>query len=144
VSNICRSALVNFSTKQMYDLVDDIDNYQAFVPFCKSSKVLTRTATEVTAELLVAKSGIAKSFSTSNLLSRPNSIEMSLLEGPFAHLNGGWSFTELADNACKIELNLEFEFSNKLATLAFARIFNLLIESMVSAFTKRAREIYGE
>ena len=144
MSKISRSALVNFSAAQMYDLVDDIESYQSFVPFCKSSKVLARTELAVTAELLVAKSGIAKSFSTRNLLSRPDSIEMSLLKGPFSHLNGGWTFTKLADNACKIELNLEFEFSNKLATFAFAKIFNLLVESMVSAFTKRAREVYGE
>jgi len=144
VSHISRSALVNFSTEQMFNLVDDIESYQSFVPFCKSSKILSRTGNQVTAELLVAKSGIAKSFSTRNLLDKPHSIEMSLVDGPFSQLSGGWTFTSLSESACKIELDLEFEFSNKLATLAFAKIFNLLIESMVSAFTKRAEQVYAK
>lgn len=144
MSNISRSALVNFSTEQMFNLVDDIESYQSFVPFCKSSKILSRTDNVVTAELLVSKSGIAKSFSTRNQLNKPHSIEMSLLDGPFSQLSGGWKFTSLSESACKIELDLEFEFSNKLATLAFAKIFNLLIESMVSAFTKRAEQIYAQ
>lgn len=142
MSQICRSALVHFSAEQMFELVDDIDNYRLFVPFCKDSKILSRSNDKVTAELLIAKSGIAKSFTTCNKLNRPNSIELSLVNGPFSSLNGEWTFTELSDEACKIELDLEFEFSNKLATLAFAKIFNLLVESMVSAFTKRAQELY--
>ncbi len=144
MSRISRSALVSFSAEQMFDLVDDIENYQYFVPFCKSSKILSRSENEVTAKLLVAKSGIAKSFTTCNQLDRPNSIELSLVDGPFSSLNGSWTFTELAIDACKIELDLQFEFSNKLATLAFAKIFNLLVESMVSAFTKRAKEAYAK
>lgn len=144
MSRISRSALVHFSTEQMFKLVDDIESYQSFVPFCKGSKILSRTENEVTAKLLIAKSGIAKSFTTCNRLDRPNAIELSLMDGPFSSLSGGWIFTELSDDACRIELDLEFEFSNKLATLAFAKIFNLLVESMISAFTKRAQELYHE
>ncbi len=144
MNRISRSALVHFSAEQMFELVDDIDSYQSFVPFCKDSKILSRSENEVTAKLLVAKSGIAKSFTTCNRLDKPNTIVLSLVDGPFSSLNGRWTFTELSDDACKIELNLEFKFSNKLATLAFAKIFNLLVESMISAFTKRAQELYHE
>ncbi len=142
MNNICRSALVNFSAQQMYDLVDDIQSYHSFVPFCQESSIIERTDEQVIATLLVAKSGIAKSFTTKNNLTAPHSISMELVDGPFSHLSGGWKFTALSERACKIELNLSFEFSNKLTTFAFSKIFNLLIESMVSAFTERAKKIY--
>ena len=143
MKNICRSALVPFSAKQMYQLVDDIDSYNNFVPYCQESKVLERNKQQVTATLQVAKSGIAKSFTTRNTLEPYDFIGMELIDGPFSHLSGGWRFTALSDSACKIELDLNFEFSNQLTTLAFSKIFNKLVQSMVSAFTSRAEKIYG-
>ncbi len=142
MQNICRSALVPFSVKQMYELVDDIDNYNFFVPHCQGSEVLERNQNQVTAKLQVAKSGLTKSFTTVNSLVPFNFIGMELIDGPFTHLSGGWRFTALSDSACKIELDLNFEFSSKLTTLAFSKVFNKLVQSMVSAFTMRAEKIY--
>lgn len=143
MEQISRSALVNFSAEQMFNLVDDIESYQLFVPFCQESTVLERNNIDVIAKLLVAKSGIAKSFTTKNTLNKPHSIKMILVDGPFSHLEGGWQFKPLSETACKIELNLEFEFSNRLASFAFSKIFNLLIDSMVKAFTERAEKVYA-
>ena len=133
-----------FSAEQMYKLVDDIEKYPEFVPNCKSATIIERSETQVSASLEVAKSGIAKSFSTCNKLAPYNSIEMQLLDGPFKHLSGVWHFKPLAEDACKIELALEFEFSNKIASMAFAGIFNQLVLSMVSAFTERAQKVYSK
>ena len=142
MKNITRSALVPFSAKQMFQLVNDIDNYHLFVPYCQQSSVIERNQQQVTAKLQVAKSGIAKSFTTRNSLQEDTLIKMELVDGPFSHLSGNWSFTPLSDCACKIELDLNFEFSNKLTTLAFSKIFNKLVQSMVAAFTQRAEKIY--
>lgn len=139
---INRSALVPYSAEQMYQLVDDIESYPLFVPNCVSAQIIEREELQVSATLEVAKSGIAKSFSTQNTLTPNEKIQMTLLNGPFKHLSGEWQFKALAENACKIELNLEFEFSNKLASMAFAGIFNHLVQSMVTAFTERAEKIY--
>jgi len=144
MEHIRRSALVHFSAQQMFDLVDDIESYQTFVPHCESSKVIDRNDNQVIGELMVAKSGVAKSFTTKNLLDAPNSIQMELVDGPFSHLSGKWVFTPLSEQACKIELDLIFEFSNKLATVIFAKIFSQLLESMVSAFTERAEKVYAK
>jgi len=144
MKNITRNALVPFSAKQMFELIDDIDSYQLFVPYCQRSTVLTRSEKQVIAELQVAKSGIAKSFTTKNTLKEYALIKMELVDGPFSHLSGNWTFIPLSDSACKIELELNFEFSNKLATLAFSKIFSQLVHSMVSAFTERAEQIYAK
>ena len=143
MERICRSALINYSARQMFELVDDIENYHLFVPHCQASKVIERNPQEVIGELKVAKSGIAKSFITKNTLEKYNLIKMELVEGPFSYLSGDWKFTELSDSACKIELDLKFEFSNKLASLLFTKVFSELVESMVKAFTDRAEKIYA-
>lgn len=144
MENIKRSALVPYSAEQMYRLVDDIESYPAFVPYCKKATELERTTDSVSAELEVAKSGIAKSFATKNQLQPNQCISMELLDGPFKYLKGDWQFIPLSDNACKIELDLSFEFSSKLASIAFTSIFNQLIQSMVAAFTERAQQVYGD
>lgn len=141
--SIQRSALVAHSAQAMFDLVNDVESYPAFLPGCQDSKVLENTAEEMKASLLVAKAGIKQWFTTHNTLIPASRIDMQLVEGPFKRLTGGWTFSALSEDACKIELNLEFEFSNKLAEMAFGKVFNTLATSMVNAFTERARSVYS-
>lgn len=68
---------------------------------------------------------------------------MHLVDGPFKKLIGGWKFTPLSHEACRIEFHLDFEFTNKLIELAFGRIFKELASNMVQAFTVRAKEVYS-
>lgn len=96
----------------------------------------------MTASVDVSKAGISKTFVTRNQLTSNQHIRMQLVEGPFRKLMGGWSFIPLSPEACKVELNLDFEFTNKLVELAFGRIFKELAGNMVMAFTKRAKEVY--
>ncbi|QCZ93311.1 type II toxin-antitoxin system RatA family toxin [Salinimonas iocasae] len=139
---IQRSALVNYSAEAMYDLVNDVDAYPQFLPGCKDSKVLARESDMMKASLLVAKAGVRQWFTTKNTLEPARHIHMQLIDGPFKRLTGGWTFSALSDEACKIELNLEFEFTSKLTELAFGKIFNALAASMVKAFTERAKQVY--
>lgn len=138
-----KSALVRVPAEKMFDLVDDIEAYPEFLPWCRSSRILCRKAEFVEAELQIAKSGFNKSFSTRNTLLTPKEIRMSLLEGPFSRLEGVWSFTALRDDASKISLDLEFEMSGALANLAFGAFFNQICNTLVSAFSDRAKSLYG-
>lgn len=140
---ITRSALVPFSAEQMFNLVNDVESYPRFLPGCVGSRILDLSGNVMTAALDVAKAGIRKTFVTRNELITNSMINIQLVEGPFQYLSGYWVFTPLDLNACKVELNLEFEFTNSLVELAFGKIFNELAVSMVSMFTKRAREVYA-
>ncbi|MFC0224998.1 type II toxin-antitoxin system RatA family toxin [Serratia aquatilis] len=140
---IHRSALVPFSAEQMYQLVNDVHSYPEFLPGCTGSRVLNATPNEMTAAVEVAKAGISKTFTTRNTLLDNQSINMQLVDGPFRTLMGGWKFTALSPEACKVELHLDFEFTNKLIELAFGKIFKELAGSMVQAFTQRAKEVYS-
>ncbi|HAT1573277.1 TPA: type II toxin-antitoxin system RatA family toxin [Kluyvera cryocrescens] len=140
---ISRTALVPYSAEQMYQLVNDVDAYPDFIPGCTGSRVLESGPTQMTAAVDVSKAGISKTFTTRNTLISNQSILMHLVDGPFKKLIGGWKFTPLSPDACKIEFQLDFEFTNKLIELAFGRIFKELALNMVQAFTMRAREVYS-
>jgi len=127
----------------MYQLVNDVDAYPEFLPGCTGSRVLEAGPSQMTAAVDVSKAGISKTFTTRNTLTSNRSILMHLVDGPFKKLIGGWTFTPLSQDACKIEFNLDFEFTNKLIEMAFGRIFKELASNMVQAFTVRAKEVYS-
>ena len=141
--HISRSALVPYSAEQMFALVNDIHAYPEFIPGCTGSRVLGKEGNELTAEMDVSKAGISKTFVTRNVIIDNESIVMRLVSGPFRTFAGDWRFTTLSPEACKIEFELSFEFKNKLIELAFGHIFKEMANSMVQAFTQRAKKVYS-
>jgi len=127
----------------MYALVDDIDAYAEFLPWCSKSTVLKRESDSVDASLEIQYSKLHKTFTTRNLNTPNQVIEMTLLDGPFKHLHGKWLFTQLGNEGTKVELVLEFEFSNKLLDMTVGPVFSQIANSLVDAFTQRAREVYA-
>ncbi len=139
-----KSALVKFSAQQMFDLVDDIESYPEFLPWCSGSRVLRREDDIVDGEIQISKGGLQKSFATRNRVEHGRKIYLSLLEGPFQSLEGVWEFIPLREDASKISLNLQFVISGKLAGLAFGPVFNQICNTMVTSFIQRAKQIYGQ
>ncbi|CAV17637.1 MULTISPECIES: SRPBCC family protein [Vibrio] len=139
---VTRSALVSFSADQMFSLVNDVARYHEFLPGCSGSRVIESSDSAMVASVDVSKAGISKTFTTSNRLADGAEILMELVDGPFKKLQGGWYFTPLDDQACKVELKLEFEFSSRMIEMAFGKVFNELTSNMVSAFTQRAKQVY--
>ena len=145
MSLIKRSALVNYSAAEMYELVNDVTSYSNFLPWCRSSAVLSETESEMHASVEIAKGVLNKTFSTQNTLTKDSRIEMQLLDGPFSQLQGYWFFEPLKTaGACKVNLELEFEFDNAMMSIAAKPIFTQIANSLVDAFCKRAVEVYGE
>lgn len=143
MAKIHRNALVMHSAKCMYNLINDVMSYPKFLPWCTQAKLLSDSPSEIVAMLSIAKGGLGHRFTTRNLLSEFERIEMELVDGPFKHLTGVWHFKPLTDHACKVTLDLDFEFSGRLTAMALGGIFNEAANTMVDAFCKRANEIYG-
>lgn len=142
---ISRQSLVMYSPAEMYALINDINAYPEFLPWCKSSQILTQTDDAIEASVEIAKGSLNKTFTTRNLLQKNKMIEMKLLEGPFKHLEGYWRFKPLKDtSACKVTLDLEFEFNSKIMALAVGPIFSKIANTLVDSFCKRAVTVYGE
>lgn len=139
-----RQAIVRYSTQQMFDLVNNIQDYPNFLPWCSNSKILEETESAKIAELEIHFSGLTKKFTTQNTLTPFSRIDLNLISGPFESLVGQWNFIELAPSACKVTLYLEFEFTKTLMDKLFQPIFNRIANSLVEAFCNRAQEIYGK
>jgi len=137
-----KSALVHHTARQMYELVADVDAYENFLPWCRSSRLISANDDEICGEIEVARAGVAQKFSTCNKIEPGKRMNIKLVNGPFRKLDGAWDFTELSDQACKVSLRLEFEFSGKLINAAFGKVFSVIANDLVDAFCKRADEVY--
>lgn len=140
---ISRSALVMHSAEQMFDLVNDVRAYPHFLQGCKSTEVIEEGEGFMLARMVLAKAGLEQSIVTRNELVRPKSLDMKLIEGPFSKFSGVWRFQALSDEACKVTLDMEFEVANRLASIALTALFKQVANTMVDAFVKRAKQIYG-
>jgi len=143
MTTIKRCALVAYTPRQMFELVNNIDDYPRFLPWCRSTKILHQNDEEVEASIEIAWSGIHKSFTTKNFLHPFERMEITLIHGPFRHLEGRWNFIRLGDEGCKVNLELEFELTGNVMDIVFQPIFNHIANSLVDAFCKRAVEVYG-
>lgn len=143
MNSLKRNAIVPFSARQMFELVDNIEDYPRFLPWCHDSKILSRADDEVIAELEIVWKGVHKRFSTRNRLNHYNSIDIVLVEGPLQHMEGIWNFQSLNENACKVLLDLEFEFTGSFIDRLFQPVFQHIANTLVDAFCKRAVELYA-
>ena len=137
-----KSALVPYPASALYDIVNDVDSYPDFLPWCRSARLLSKTEDRLCGEIEVSKAGVTQIFSTCNKLYPCERIDIELEKGPFKKLHGSWVFQALSTDACKVSLVLEFEFSNLLMDKAFGVVFSQIANSLVDAFYKRARDLY--
>jgi ribosome-associated toxin RatA of RatAB toxin-antitoxin module len=143
MKRVTRSAIVEHSADQMYRLVEDIESYPAFLPWCVAASVHERGTESTRATLTVGMPGLRQSFTTRNDNRPGQSIDMHLVEGPFKAFAAGWRFHPLSPDACRIEFTLRYEFSSRMLARLLEPLFDGIANSMVDAFTRRAGERYG-
>ena len=140
---IDRTSLVGYSAQSMYALVEDIESYPQFLPWCSSTAVSERDATRTVATLHVNFHGIREQFTTENANEPGRLISMQLVSGPFRRLEGHWRFTPLSESACKVEFRLEYEISSRLLERVIGPVFHHIGNSFMDAFVRRAEQIHG-
>lgn len=143
MAQVKKTVLVGFSAAQMYHLVDAVEQYPQFLPWCGGTELLERTTDKTIARLHIAYHGIKQDFSTENTKQFPHTMRIALKDGPFKRLDGYWHFIELAANACKIEFELNYDFSNAFFDRLISPVFGHIANTFVDAFVKRAEDIYG-
>ena len=138
-----KSVLLAYSAQQMFELVAAIEEYPKFLPWCGGVDIRERSDNAVTASLGIHYHGVRQSFTTSNENTPHSGIKMRLVDGPFKALDGVWSFKPLREDACKIELDLHYEFSSMILEQLIGPVFGMIANSMVDSFCKRAETVYG-
>ena len=142
MATVEKTVLVAYSAAQMFNLVDRVEDYPSFLPWCGGSSVVDVEEAVVHATVQINYHSIKQSFTTENRRDPPNMIEMKLQDGPFRHLDGCWRFIPLDDLACKIEFSLHYEFSSKLLEKLVGPVFHYIANSFVDAFIHRAEKVY--
>ena len=142
-TRIQRSALVSYSAEAMFDLVTDIERYPEYMDGCVGAEVLSRAPSEVVARLDLKKAGIRQSFVTRNRQHYPESIELSLEEGPFKEFSGVWRFLPLGDLGSKVSLEINFVLNHRLLSKPAQTLFTSVANNLVTSLTERAVALYG-
>lgn len=143
MTSIHRSALLPFSSKQLFVLVNDIEAYPHYMDGCVGAAILQVDGDHVEARLDLARGGISHSFTTRNELVPYETIRLTLKDGPFEQFAGAWRFQALAEQACKVSLDLEFSFRGGLLSAAAAKLFDRVTGNLVDAVVRRAEDVYG-
>jgi len=138
-----KKLLVGYSAQQMFALVDAVEAYPQFLPWCSGTEVLYRDESRTRATIRVNYHGVKQSFTTENAKEPPHRMTARLVEGPFRVLDGEWHFTPLAEQACRIDFRLHYEFSSKLLEKLVGPVFSYIANTMVDAFVKRADKLYA-
>lgn len=143
MTTVRKSALVPYSCAQMFQLVDDIEKYPEFLPWCSSTQVHQRDKQQVTATIVMAKGVVQKAFTTRNRRFPHEQIDLALVDGPFSQLQGAWYFEELDEQACRVRLEIQFEFANRVLKMAVGPVFSHITSTLIESFSERAAELYG-
>jgi len=138
-----KSAVVPFTSEQMYRLVNDVEAYPAYLPWCSDARVLAQSAERLTASVSLAAGGVRQTFTTENIMQAGKRIEVRLLSGPFKYLHGYWQFEAAGERGCRISLQMNFEFKSRWLKLVLDKIFDRILHSLIAAFTERAEQLYG-
>jgi len=138
-----KTLIVPFTTAQMYDLVNDLESYPQFLPWCRATEVHSRTHDALKATIYIAKGPVEHSITTVNTMQAQQLINMEYVAGPFRSCKGAWTFDNLADTQSRISFSMEYIFKNRLTAIALEPFFQPMTNNMIEAFYKRAEQIYG-
>jgi ribosome-associated toxin RatA of RatAB toxin-antitoxin module len=141
MATVEKSVLVEFSAEQMYALVERIEDYPRFLPWCGATEVESRTATSTVATINIDYHGIRQAFTTENTNDPPRQIRVKLVNGPFRELDGIWTFTSLGEAGCRIDFHLRYEFAGRILEALVGPVFHHIANTFVEAFVARAEAL---
>lgn len=141
-TTIQREVTVPFSAEQMFALVNDVQAYPEFLPWCEQTQVLRAAGNELDASITLKKGAIRKTFATRNFNQPGRQIQVTLLDGPFRSLEGYWYFEDQPDGGSRVVLDMQFEFANRLLDRAIGPVFREIVKNLVNAFKRRAFSMY--
>lgn len=144
LTEIHKKTVVPYTADEMYALVNDIEAYPDFLPWCTNAQVLNSNDHKLTATVALETGKIKQTFTTENTMQPGRSIQMKLVKGPFKQLRGRWQFEPDNTNLSTISLDMNFEFKNKLLKLVLNSTFHRIMNTLVESFVKRAQEVYGK
>jgi len=143
MQRVTKSVLVPYAQAEIFELVDQVEFYPKFLPWCSGTEVLEAGQDRKTARIDIDYRGVRAQFTTDNINNPPASIVFTLKSGPFRYLQGEWRFLTLEQDACKVEFELAYEFATPLLERIVGPVFDDIANTFVDAFVRRAESVYG-
>ncbi len=134
--------LLRYTPEQMFDLVADVRRYPEFLPWCQAARVISRSDTELVADLTIGFRLFRETFRSRVTLDRPGHLHVRYETGPFRYLNNHWRFAPMPEGT-EVDFFVDFEFRSALLQAVIGVVFNEAVRLMVRAFERRARALYG-
>jgi ribosome-associated toxin RatA of RatAB toxin-antitoxin module len=138
-----RQAIVPYSSRQMYDLVDGVEHYPEFLPWCSGSELVLREERRTVGTIRIDYRGVRQQLTTDNQNIPGERIELALVRGPFREFRGVWQFVPLGDAACRVELSISYQLASPILGRLMGSAFEQIANSLVDSFVGRADEVYG-
>jgi ribosome-associated toxin RatA of RatAB toxin-antitoxin module len=135
---VTKSVIVPHTAERMFELVEDVERYPDFLPWCSGAQVIERTREVTRARMDIDYRGLRSHFSTRNVKHAPTVMEMHLEEGPFERLEGRWRFTPLGEEGCRVELSVDYELASSAMARVLSPAFGHIMETLVDRFVARA------
>jgi ribosome-associated toxin RatA of RatAB toxin-antitoxin module len=136
-----RSVIVPHACATMFDLVDRVEDYPAFMPWCSRVDLIERTAEVTAARLHVDYHGLSVKIATRNLKDPPATMRLDLLEGPFESFGGGWRFSALGEAGCRVEFLLDYAMAGAGLDAILGPVFGQIAATLVDSFVARAEAL---
>ena len=143
MTEISKTTVVPYTPGEMYALVNDIESYPVFLPWCTAAEILSKKEESLVASLSLAMGKIKQSFTTENTMREGSRIDIRLIKGPFKHMSGYWKFNPEDEQSCHIQLHMKYEFKNRIIKYALGKVFYIVINTLVESFVQRAQQVYG-
>jgi ribosome-associated toxin RatA of RatAB toxin-antitoxin module len=135
---IKKSEEINVSHDLIFALINNVEDYHKFLPWCSDSKIISDTNNKMAAEIEISKNFVNWKFSTENTYSLNKRIDIKLIDGPFNHLEGYWKFKKLDNYNTTVELYLEYKFDSGIIELSIKPIFSKIMSSILDSFISEA------
>ena len=141
MNKIYKEENINVNLPIIFNLINDVENYPSFLPWCINTEVNRETSDRMVGKIYISKNFIKWAFTTKNKIVEEKSIELSLVDGPFKNLDGKWSFTKIDENNSKVSLEINYEFKNSLIEISIEPIFTSIMNSILQSFIDQAFRI---
>ena len=141
MATVLKSVLVPHSASTMFALVDDVERYPEFLPWCPAAQLIERTGEVTRARIDIGYHGLVSHISTVNRKRAPERMDLELVEGPFDEFHGHWRFLSLGEAGCRVELSLDYALSNAAADAVLRPVLGHILETLVDRFVARAEAL---
>ena len=133
-----------YSATQMYNLVADVAAYPDFLPWCIATRIRSHKDNLMIADMVIGFKMIREKYTSEVTLEEGKKVGIVYKNGPFKYLNSHWIFEDEENGGCKIDFFVDFEFRSALLQKVMGAVFNEAVQLMMSAFEKRAIQLYSE